>query len=53
MFGPNISGGDACSPVQRRGILVRGVLGPLEQENGFSRDSWSSHGDVTMTLGFS
>ena len=33
MFGPNISGGDALSPVQRRGILVRGVLGPLEQES--------------------
>ena len=33
MFGPNISGGNAWSPVQRRGILVRGVLGPLEQEN--------------------
>ena len=33
MFGPNISGGDVCSPVQQRGILVRGVLGPLEQEN--------------------
>ena len=33
MFGPNISGGDACSPVQRKGILVRGVFGPLEQEN--------------------
>ena len=33
MFGPNISGGDARSPVQRKGILVRVVLGPLEQEN--------------------
>ena len=33
MFGPNISGGDAWSPVQRRGILVRGDLGPIEQEN--------------------
>ena len=33
MFEPNISGGDASSPVQRRGILVWGVLGPLEQEN--------------------
>ena len=32
MFGPNISGGDACSPVQTRGILARGDLGPLEQE---------------------
>ena len=32
-----------------------GVLGPLEQENlGFPMiDSWSSHGDVMMTLGFS
>ena len=33
MFGRNISGGDASSLVQRKGILVRGVLGPLEQEN--------------------
>ena len=33
MFWPNISGGKARSPVQRRGILVRGTLGPLEQEN--------------------
>ena len=33
MFGPNISGGNAGSPVQIRGILVRGALGPLEQEN--------------------
>ena len=32
MFGPNISGGGACSPVQRRGILARDDLGPLEQE---------------------
>ena len=32
MFGSNISGGDASSPVQRRGILVRGALGPLEHE---------------------
>ena len=38
MFGPNISGGNASSPVQRRGILVRGALGPLEQENlGFPK----------------
>ena len=33
MFGPNISQGDALSPAQKRGILVRAVLGPLEQEN--------------------
>ena len=33
MYGPSISGGDAWTPVQRRGILVRGVLGPIEQEN--------------------
>ena len=31
-----------------------GVFRPLEQENlGFSCDSWSSHDDVMMTLGFS
>ena len=33
MFGPNISRGNARSPVQRRGIIVRAVFGPLEQEN--------------------
>ena len=49
MFGPNISGGDAWSPVQRRGILLETPRpGKLE----FSRDSWGSHDDVMMTLGF-
>ena len=49
MFGPNISGGDASSPVQRRGILVRD---PRTGKLGFSHDSWGSHDDVMMTLGF-
>ena len=58
MFGPDISGGDARSPVLIKGILVRGVFRqcfqtPRTGKPGFSHDSWSSHDDVMMTLGFS
>ena len=41
-------------PQFKEGVFLLGVFGtPRTGKPGFPRDSWSSHDDVMMTLGFS